>query len=149
MRGGDWKDKMTKGLAWTSYVLGIAAGSLLASTFFGGIVDNIFGFLPWDWVPFAALALLFVFVAIDLLSDWIPNRVALYCTMAMPSVARSVNGKLGDSIESWANSVREALQGQIGSWLGTTSAVGLAVAAAGCAWLVARRTMSAKAAAGR
>lgn len=149
MRGGDWKDKMTKGLAWTSYVLGIAAGSLLASTFVGGMVDKMFGLLPWDWVPFAVLAVLAAFVFVDLVSDFIPNRLALYCTMAAPSIARSVNGELGDSIEAGAGSVRAALQGQIGSWLGTASAIGLAIAAAGVAWVVARRTMAAKAAAGR
>jgi hypothetical protein len=149
MRGGDWKDKLTKGLAWASYVLGIAAGSLLASTFFGGILDTIFGALPWDWAAPAVLLLLFVFVAVDLLSDFIPNRLALYCTMAMPSVGRSVDGKLGDNIESWAGQVRSALEGDFASWLGTASALGLAVAASGAAWIVARRTMAAKAAGGR
>lgn len=145
MRGGNWKDKLTKGLAWASFALAIAAGSLLAATFVGGVVDTVLGWVPWSWVPFAVLALLFVFVAIDLFSDFIPNRLALYCTMAMPSVARSVNGRLGDNIETWAGQVRAQLQGGVDDWLGTTSAIGLAVAASGCAWLVARRTMSAKA----
>lgn len=146
--GGNWKDKMTKGLAWGSYILSVVAGALLASTFIGGIVDNLLGFIPWDWIPVTILAALFVATGIDLLMDGVPNRVAMYCTMAMPSVARSVNGGLGNSIESWAGAVRGQLQGNLSDLLGTASAIGLAAAAGLCAWIVARRTMRAKAAVG-
>lgn len=146
--GGNWKDKMTKGLAWSSYTLAVVAGALLASTFIGGFVDNVLGFIPWDWIPVAILAALFVLTAIDLLMDGVPNRVAMYCTIAMPSVARAVSGSLGNNIESWAGTVRDQLQGNLSDLLGTTSAIGLAVAAGICAWLVARRTMRAKAAVG-
>lgn len=140
----NWRDMLTKGLAWTSYVFGIASAALLASTFLGGIVDNIFSIGP-DWIPFATLAILAVFVGIDLLSDFVPNRLALYCTLLMPSIARGVDGKLGQNVEDGANRVRDWLQGGIGDWLGTTSAIGLAIAGSGCAYLVARRTMKPKA----
>lgn len=142
---GNWKGRATQILAWVSFALGVTAGSLLASTFFGGFVDNIVGFGPWDWVPVLILAGLFVFVAVDLFSDMVPNRLALYSVMSMPSVARGVDGSLGTHVESWANSVRDALQGNLSDLLGTSSAIGLAGAAALVAWIVARRTMKAKA----
>ncbi len=137
-----------KVLAWVSFALGIAAAPLLAGTFVGGIVDNLLGFFP-AWVALTALVGLVVMTAVDLFSDGVPNRVALYCAMGSVSVARSVDGRLGDNVELWANTVLTQVRGPLGEWLGTSSALALAMAAGLAAWLVSRRTMAAKAAGGR
>lgn len=147
-KGGTIKAQATKVLAWASFALGVAASPLLAGTFVGGIVDNLLGILP-SWVALLALVAIVVMTAIDLGMDGVPNRVALYCAMAACSVARSVQGQLGDSVERWSNALLTQVRGPLSSWLGTSSALALALAAGLAAWLVARRTMAAKAAGGR
>lgn len=147
-KGGNVKAQATKVAAWIAYVTAVAAGALLAGTFIGGLIDNLVTVGP-AWLPVVALIVLFVSTAVDLGVDGVPNRVALYCTMAMPSVARSVNGKLGNNVEHWANQVLDQIRGPLSAWLGTSSALALALAAGLAAWLVARRTMAAKAAGSR
>lgn len=146
--GKNWKGIATKILAWLSFVLGIAAGGLLAGTFVGGVINGVVGIGP-KWVPVVALVVLVFLTGIDLFADGVPNRVALYCVMAMPSLARAVDGKLGDRVEDAANAVLKEIRGDMASWLGTSSAVALALSAAAAAWLVSRRTMSARASARR
>lgn len=147
-KGGNVKATAIKVGAWAAYVLGIVVSPLLAATFVGGIVDNLLGIFP-AVVTLIAFVVMVVSTAIDLGVDGVPNRVALYCTMLACSVARSVQGRLGDSVERWANALLDQVRGPLGDLLGTGSALGLALSAAAAAWLVARRTMAAKAAGGR
>lgn len=147
-KGGNVKAQITKGLAWASFSLAVAASPLLAGTFVGGIVDNILSIGP-AWLALLALVAVVVSVAVDLFVDMIPNRVALYCAMASCSVARSVQGRLGDNVEKWANALLDQIRGPLSDFAGTSSALALALAAGLAAWLVARRTMAAKAAGGR
>lgn len=141
--GGNIKAKVTKVAAWASFALAVAASPLLAGTFVGGIVDNVLGVLP-AVVPLVVFVVMIVSTAVDLGVDGVPNRVALYCAMLACSVARSVQGRLGDSVERWANALLDQIRGPLGDLLGTGSALALALAAAAAAYIVARRTMAAK-----
>ncbi len=136
--GGNVKAKATKVAAWASFGLAVAASPLLAGTFVGGIVDNLLGILP-AFVPLVVFVVMIVSTAVDLGVDGVPNRVALYCAMLACSVARSVQGRLGDSVERWANALLDQIRGPLGDLLGTGSALTLALAAAAAAPQAAAR----------
>ncbi len=143
--GGGAKGLAMKILAWVAFIFGgLAASPLLAATFIGGIIDNLLSIGP-NWVPPLAAFLICVGIAIDLIADGIPNRLALYGAMLISSVGRSVNGKLGASIESGANQLRDQVSPGLEAWMGTGSIVAMALALAGAGWLISRRTMAAKA----
>lgn len=143
-KGGNAKGMAMKILAWVAFVFGgLAASPLLAATFVGGILDNILSIGP-NWMPPLAAFLICVGIAIDLIADGIPNRLALYGAMLIASVARSVDGKLGDNIESAANQLRDTVTPGLEEWMGTGSIVAMALALAGAGWLISRRTMAAK-----
>lgn len=143
-KGGGAKSMAMKVLAWVAFVFGgLAASPLLAATFVGGIIDNLLSVGP-NWLAPAAAFLTVVFIAIDLIADGVPNRLALYCAMLLSSVARSMDGKLGDNIESAANQLRDQVAPGLEDWMGTGSIIAMAIALAGSGWLISRRTMAAK-----
>ncbi len=155
----DWKALATKVLAYTSFFLGMAAGSLLAGTaiaglvrFAAGVIDGIVNAVlnlivpvPSGWVPLFLLVGAVVAICMDIFNDGIPNRVALCMAMLAPSLATAVPGGIGAAVQAWWGRVLSWMDGPLGQWLGTTTGLGLAATAALVAWLVARRTMPAKA----
>ncbi len=154
----NWKAIATKVLAYTSFFLGMAAGSLLAGTPIAGLVRwaaglfdtvvngllNMIVPVPYGWVPLLLLAGAVVGLGMDLFHDGVPNRVALYMAMLIPSLATAVPGGLGQAAQEWWGRVLSWMDGPLGQALGTTTGLGLAATAAVVAWLVARRTMAAK-----
>lgn len=141
MRGGNWKDKAIKGLAWASFVLAVIAGAALTDTFIGGTVAGGIGWLP-NWVAILLLIAGAVAAAVDLFVDGVPNRTAIGIAIALPSVARAVPGRLSDQVTGLSRQMLDhANSGGLGAWVGTTSALGLAVAVAAAAWIIARRTV--------
>ncbi len=130
-------------LAWASWILAFASSPLLAATFIGGLVDNILGLLP-AWVPLLALVIMVVRAARDILLDGVPNMEAFWFTLLVCSVARSVDGRFGDRVETWANTVLGYIRGPLGAELGTGSGIALALCGAAAAFLVAQRTMKPK-----
>lgn len=139
--GGINKEKGIKALAWISFTLAAVGGAAIAGTFLGGFVAGLLGFFP-DWVGIVVLAGAFVAMAIDLFVDGIPNQVALYTAIALPSVARAVPGKLGDTVTSLSRQLLANVNSALGEWLGTSSAIGLAIVSIVVSLLMARRVIA-------
>lgn len=140
MRGGNWKDKAIKGLAWASFVLAIASGAAITATFIGGWVSGAVGFLP-NWVAIVLLVAGVIAIAVDLFVDGVPNKLAVSTSIVMPSVAAAVDGKLAASVTDLSHSMLSRVEANFGPWLGQTSALGLAAAMVVASMLIARRTV--------
>lgn len=139
MRGGG-KEKGIKVLAWISYGLAVVGGAAIAATFLGGWASGIVGILP-GWVAIVLFTGAVAAMAVDLFVDGIPNQVALYTAIALPSLARSVPGKLSDTVTDLSRQALSQVNDTLGVWLGTTSALGLAVSAVVVSLLMARRVV--------
>jgi hypothetical protein len=139
MRGGN-KEKGIKILAWISFGLAVIGGAALSATFVGGIVANVMGILP-GWVSIVLFAAGFVAMAVDLFVDGIPNQVALYTAIVLPSLARSVPGRLSGTVTDLSRQALAQTNDALGVWLGTSSALGLAAAAVVVSLLMARRVV--------
>ncbi len=140
MRGGN-KEKGIKALAWISYGLAVIGGAALAATFVGGMVANVVGFFP-NWVAIVLFAGAFVAMAVDLFVDGIPNQVALYTAIVLPSLARSVPGKMSGTVTDMSRQALDQANAALGVWLGTSSALGLAAVAVVVSLLMARRVVA-------
>ena len=130
-----------KTLAWLALAVASIGGAAAAGTFVGDWIDKLFAILPWQWVPILLLIVLVVATAIDLLIDLIPNQAAIYSVIAMPSVAAATPGGFGDTIGGWFNGLMGWVNSGLVQWLGTDSAVGLALACIVAAVLMARRVI--------
>lgn len=139
--GGINKQKGIKALAWISFILAVTGGAAVAGTFLGDWVSGLIGFFP-GWIGVVILAGAFTAMAIDLFVDGIPNQVALYTAMALPSVARAVPGKLGDTVTDLSRQLLSSVNGALGVWLGTSSAIGLAITCVVVSLLMARRVIA-------
>jgi hypothetical protein len=139
--GGFNKEKGIKALAWISFTLAAVGGAALASTFIGTWTAALLGVFP-SWVGILIVAGGFVAMAIDLFVDGIPNQVALYTAIGLPVVARSVPGRLGDTVTDLSGRLLGSLQGALGDWLGTSSALGMAVVSVVVSLLMARRVIA-------
>lgn len=134
-------DKKVKVLAWISYILAVIGGAAITDTFIGRFVTGVVEFFP-SWLAIVAFAGGFVAMAVDLLVDGIPNRLAVYLGMVLPPVAAAVPGKLGDTVVSLSHSILAAVDGGMQSWLGVSSALGLAATSVVVSLLVARRVVA-------
>ena len=139
--GKSHKAKGIKALAWISYGLSVVAGAALASTFVGDMIAGAIGFFP-PWLGSVLLAGGTVAMAIDLFVDGVPNLVALYTAMTLPSVARSVPGRLGDEVTRLTDNLRDQVNMGLSTWLGVSSAVGVALGCTVVALLIARRVIA-------
>jgi hypothetical protein len=138
--GGFNKEKGIKALAWISYGLAVISGAALVTTFLGGWITGFVGLFP-GWVAAIATAALVVGMGIDLFIDGIPNQVALYSAMLIPSLARAVPGKLGDTVGNLSAQLRDSVNGSLSTWLGVSSSLGVAIGCAVIALLMARRVI--------
>jgi hypothetical protein len=139
--GGSNKEKGIKVLAWISFGAAVVGGAAIASTFVGDLIVSVVGFFP-GWVAIAALLAGAVAMAVDLFVDSEPNRVALYTAMALPSVARAVPGALSNTVTNLSNQALSHVNAALGVWLGTSSAIGVALACVVVSLLVARRVIA-------
>jgi hypothetical protein len=139
--GGLNKEKGRKALAWISFGLAVIAGAAIVATFVGGFIAGLVGWFP-SWVAIAAFAGAFVAMAIDLFVDGEPNQVALYSAMALPSLARAVPGRLSDTVTQMSGQALSQVNKSLGEWLGTSSAVGVAIACVVVSLLMARRVVA-------
>lgn len=139
--GGFSKEKGIKALAWISFVLAAVGGAATAGTFLGDWVSGLLGFFP-DWLGILVLTGAFVAMVIDLFVDGIPNQIALYTAIALPSVARSVPGKLGDTVTDLSRQLLDSVNNALGEWLGTSSAIGMALVSIVVSLLMARRVIA-------
>ncbi|MCZ7440798.1 hypothetical protein O7598_31110 [Micromonospora sp. WMMC241] len=135
------QSKGVRTLAWLTLGVASIGGTAAAGTFIGDWINNVFGWLPWEWMAPLILAILFITTVIDLLIDLLPNKAAVYSVIAMPSVAKAAPGKFGDTVGGWFDALMDWVNSTLIQWLGTDSAVGLAVACIVAAVLMARRVI--------
>ncbi|MEU6204609.1 hypothetical protein ABZ814_13590 [Micromonospora musae] len=135
------QQKGVRTLAWLSLGIATIGGTAAAGTFIGDWTDAVFGWIPWEWLAPLVLAILFITTAIDLLIDLTPNKAAIYSVIAMPSVASAAPGKFGDTLGGWFDGLMGWVNATLVQWLGTDSAVGLAIACIVAAVLMARRVI--------
>lgn len=130
-----------KALAWISFGLAVVGGAALASMFIGDMIAGLIGFFP-PWLGSVMLAGGVVGMAIDLFVDGIPNRVALYTAMTIPSIARSVPGRLGDEVTRLSENLRAQVELPLGVWLGVASTTAVAIGCVVVSMLMARRVIA-------
>lgn len=135
------KSKGTKGLAWLSFGFAVIGGAFAAETFIGDAIETVLQWLPWEWVAVLLLVVAILGTVIDAFIDGIPNYFAVTAAILAPSIATAVDGKLGESVSSWANSAQGWVNEALTEWTGTQSAIGLSLACIVASLLMARRVM--------
>ncbi len=141
------QQKGIKGLAWTSFVFAVVGGTLAPEMFLGKLIQGFLGLWPWQWIPPVLLAATIVAVGVDIFIDLIPNQMAIWSALTMPTIAASVNGKLGDTVSHWCNLLLGLIDGWLHAWI-TDSSTGLAIACIAAALIMARRVVKKSKAAG-
>ena len=140
--GSNNKEQGRKALAWVSFVLAIAAGAAFAGTWVGGVVAGVVHFIPWPPLAAIFLAVAVVGMGLDIFNDGEPNQVALYAGMLLPSLARATSGKLSEGVTSLSQQLLSSLNPTLSSWVGTSLGIGLAIACAAVALVMARRVVA-------
>jgi hypothetical protein len=130
----------TLALAWLSWVLAAAGGSALAGTFLGGMVVGFLGWFP-AWIAALLLGAGTVAMLLDMFLDLTPNRLAIMCGILLPSVARAVDGRLGDEVTELAGRIRTQLDAWTVDWLGAAPTIGLGLFCVAASLLMARRVV--------
>jgi hypothetical protein len=139
MAGGN-KEKGRKILAWISFGFALVAGTASAATFLGTWTRGLLGAFP-TWVPALLLVAAVVAMAIDIFNDGEPNQMAVYCALALPSLARSASGQLSSNVTSLSAQLTGTVNGGLSAWLGVTSELAVAAICATISLLMARRVI--------
>jgi hypothetical protein len=139
--GGLNKEKGIRALAWVSFGLAVVAGAALTDTFVGGWISAVFAFAP-GWLATVTFVGVAVMTAVDLVVDGIPNQIALYAAMSLPSMAMGLPGRLAGTVTDLSQKAAAQTNDALGQWLGGTSSYVLAGACAVAALLVARRVIA-------
>lgn len=142
-RGGNVKANVNKGAAWTAQILAIAAGAALLGTFVGQWAAVGFGILP-SWAKSIVLIGAVLWALGDWFKDGVPNKQALYIGVAAPALAAGLDGQLAGNVRSGSERLLNYVDGALGSWIGTSSAIGLAGVLLVSAFVIARHTVSAR-----
>lgn len=140
-----FRSKGVKILAWTSFGAALVGGPLVAGMFVGHAISSVLRAIPWGWIPPVLLGVLFVIFIRDMVMDWEPNKQAIWSLLVMPSVASATFGKLGYKVGEWSSSALALVSGPLREWLGTASAVALALFVAATAVLLAQRSIKGRA----
>jgi hypothetical protein len=142
-RGGNVKEKVNKGAAWTAQALAVAAGAAVLTTFVGQWVAVGFGLLP-SWLK----AILLVAAVLWALGDWwkdgVPNKQALYIGVAAPALAAGLDGSLAANVRSGSDRLLGAVDGTLTGLLGELGAIGVAGVLLVSAFIIARHTVQAR-----
>ena len=141
------QQKGIKGLAWTSFAIAVVGGTLVPETFLGRLLQGFLHLWPWKWIPPVLLAATIVAVAVDIFIDWVPNQTAIWAALTMPTIAASVEAKLGDEVSKWCGELLDQIDGWLHEWI-TESSTGLAIACIAAALIMARRVVKKSKAAG-
>jgi hypothetical protein len=129
-----------KGLAWTSFVIAVVGGTLAPEMFLGRFLQGFLHLIPWKWVPPVLLAVTLVAVGVDIFIDLVPNQTAVWSALTMPTIAASVEAKLGDQVSKWCAKLLDQIDGWLHEWI-TDSGTGLAIVCIGAALVMARRVV--------
>jgi small neutral amino acid transporter SnatA (MarC family) len=134
------KEKGRKALAWISFGFALVAGTAMAASPVGGWIRSLLGMAP-GWVAALLLAAAVVSMAVDVFVDGEPNQLALYCILALPTLARATTGKLSANVTQASSSATASVNGGVHSWLGVSSTLGTFVICTVIALLMARRVI--------
>lgn len=135
------REKGIKLLAWTSLGIAYIGGAAITGTWLGRAIANIVGVFP-GWVGIVVVIAAAIATAIDLFVDGTPNYPALYTVIVVPSIASSIPGRLGETIQDLSVATITQINADLESWLGTSSALGLGIACVVAALLMARRVIT-------
>jgi hypothetical protein len=103
-------------LAWLAFGCALVGGVTATASWVGDWVSAIVGVFWW-WMPFVLLVVVGLTVLLDLVTDGIPNRKATYLVILWPSLALSVDGKLGHTLRGWIDAVNAYLDRTFAAWL--------------------------------
>ena len=134
------RKKGVTGLAWTSLGFAVVGGTLATETWIGKVIQGFLGLWPWEWIPAVLLAGAVVALGLDLFMDGVPNRWAIWSALTIPSIAASVDGKLGDWVSHWCGELLGLIDGWLSEWV-TDSSTGLAIACIATSLILARRVV--------
>ncbi|MGI5236468.1 hypothetical protein [Dactylosporangium sp. CA-139066] len=134
-------DKGIVYLGWTSLALAVIGGCAMTASFLGHWIAAIVGVGP-DWLAPLLGVVLGVAAILDILLDGTPNRPAIWTAILLPSIAQSINGKGGQTIQQWAADLNAYSSAKLGEWLGQGSLTALALIATGVALVLARRVIA-------
>lgn len=141
MAKGKGKSRGVKALAWISIVLAAAGGAAATPTPIGTFIGWLVN-LPPVWFAPSLLFVLAVITVLDPALDGVPNWLAVASVIVMPSVAKSVDGKLGTAVTNLSNEVLAATNEMLGDWLPqSVPALVAAIVLIASAALMARRVV--------
>jgi hypothetical protein len=141
------QQKGIKGLAWSSFGIAIVGGTLAPEMFIGRFLQGFLHLWPWKWIPPVLLGLAIVALAIDLFIDLVPNIAAIWSALTIPTLAASVEAKLGDKVSAGCAWILDQIDNPLHEWV-TDSSTGLAIGCIGAALIMARRVVKKSKAAG-
>lgn len=141
------QQKGIKGLAWSSLVIAAIGGTLATETFLGKFLRGFLHLWPWKWIPPVLLAVGLVALGVDIFIDLVPNQAAIWSALLLPSVAASVQARLGTEVQRGCGWLLDQIDGWLHTWI-TDSSTGLAIACCGAALIMARRVVKKTKAAG-
>jgi hypothetical protein len=140
--GGGGGGKGKKALAWISFGFAVVAGAAFAVVGLGGFFDGLLGMFGLPWLPALLFAGVFIAMTVDLIVDAIPNQIAMWSAMLLPSLAQSVNGKLSQTVRDLCNQILSQVNAGLSSWFGVAGALGIGVVCAVAAYLMGRRVLA-------
>ncbi len=132
--------KGTRALAWISYGLAVVGGSALMATDPGSWIAATIGVFP-QWVAVFLFGAGLVGMCLDLFLDRIPNRLAVWMAILLPSSARAVHGQLGADVRDVATHISGAADARLSAWIGQSSLLAIAAFCVAVALLMARRVV--------
>ncbi|OJF14478.1 hypothetical protein [Couchioplanes caeruleus] len=134
------QQKGIKGLAWVSFGIAVVGGTLCPEMFIGRFIQGFLHLWPWEWIPPVLLAGMVVAVFVDVFIDLVPNQWAIWSALTTPTLAASVEAKLGDTVSGWCRSLLDLIDGWLAEWI-TDSGTGLAIGCIAAALIMARRVV--------
>jgi hypothetical protein len=137
---GGFRQKGIHVLAWVDLAVAIAGGAALSLTFVGAGIAWVLA-KPPVWVPIVALVIGFAGAALDCICDGVPNRLAIWMGLLLPSIARAVPQRLGTEVSGWSQAVMDAINEAMAAWTGSIPMIALAVLFTALALLIARRVV--------
>lgn len=140
--GGGGGGKGKKALAWIAFAFAVVAGAAFAVGGLGRFFDGMLGMFGLPWLPALMFGAGFVAMMVDLIVDQIPNQVAMWMAVALPSLAQSVDGKLSQTVQDVTGQILTQVNSGVSSWLGVSGAWGVAIVCMVVAYLMGRRVLA-------
>lgn len=137
---GGFRQKGIHTLAWVDLGIAIAGGSAISLMWAGAGIAWILTLFPL-WVPIVVLVLGVLAAGLDCL-DGVPNRLAIWCGLLLPSVALAVPTKLGVQVTNGCSQIMSVITDNTSQWTGQIPMTAIAIMFTGIALLMARRVVA-------